>query len=60
MNREPSEALTLIAILLGALVLTICVWILGEMFEGSYSSEHYRSDPVYDNVPPEQARSPWR
>lgn len=60
MNQEPSGALTLIAILLGALALTICVWISGEMFENSYPPERYRSDPVYDNVPPEQARSPWR
>lgn len=60
MNQEPSGALTLIAILLGALALTICVWLSGEMFENSYPPERYRSDPVYDNVSPEQARSPWR
>jgi hypothetical protein len=60
MKQEPSGILTLIALLLGGVILTICVWELSKMYEDAYPPVRYRSAPVYDNVPPDQARSPWR
>jgi len=60
MEREPSGILMFIALVLGVVILMICVWMSGGIYEDAYPPERYRSVPVYDNVPPEQARSPWR
>ena len=60
MRNESLTKLVLIAVVLGAIVLFWVGSIAYDYYTRIYLPNRLQPDPVYDDVPPEQARSPWR
>jgi hypothetical protein len=60
MQNESLTKLVLIAVVLGAIVLFWVGSIAYDYYTRIYLPNRLQPDPVYNDVPPEQARSPWR
>jgi hypothetical protein len=60
MQNESLTKLVLTAVVLGAILLFCVGSIAYDYYTRIYLPNRLQPDPVYDDAPPEQARSPWR
>jgi hypothetical protein len=60
MGKASLTQLALIAVVLGAILLFCVGSIAYDYYTNIYLPNRLQPDPVYEDAPPEQARSSWR